>query len=148
MFDKEEIMNKTYWLLRKVAFWEHDFDIDIKNTLTKKAHRCIFGENAIEVNIGTCNRFMWLPKSIITLGWWIEVQSLQSLSGHRLIGVGVLIINLRQSWDCLSFVMGIPLPVSEYRPKFLDLNGVADHSELAHLGPYISSLFKKYFNKL
>ena len=41
--------------------------------------------------------------------------------------------------------MGIPFPVSEYRPKFLDLNGDADHSELAYLGPYISSLYKRYF---
>ena len=50
------------------------------------------------------------------------VLGLYSLRKHRLISIGIPIINLRRSSDRLRFIMGIPIPVrrrllSEYSPR-------------------------------
>ena len=45
--------------------------------------------------------------------WYHEsqIQGLYSLRRHRLISIGIPIINLRRSSDRLRFIMGIPIPV-------------------------------------
>ena len=50
---------------------------------------------------------------IINQQWYHEsqIQGLYSLRRHRLISIGIPIINLRRSSDRLRFIMGIPIPV-------------------------------------
>ena len=39
------------------------------------------------------------------------VQGLCSPRRHRVIGIGIPILNLRRSSDRLRFIMGVPIPV-------------------------------------
>ena len=43
-----------------------------------------------------------------------QQKGLYSLTGRRLIGIGIPIINLSRSDDRLRFIMGIPIPIRQY----------------------------------
>ena len=49
---------------------------------------------------------------VLVRGGFNKIQVLYSLKRHRLIGIGIPIINLRRSSDRIKFVFGIPIPVS------------------------------------
>ena len=54
-----------------------------------------------------------------------EGQSLYSTRRHRLIGIGIPVINLWRSSDRLRFIMGIPTPIRRHL-YIQDRNGVRD----------------------